>query len=236
MGPNNQALAAIPATTQTDWTIQNNVYCSFLDSANRRMLAHFDSTDEARLFTAVALSVKLGEEPMCVMNSGRGPINTSDRFAVKYACWDLQQSKLDRPVMQEERFEIRPADETPLKAIGPDGAVGSIFLVRYPNNVIAVVEAMVDERALPSLPGASPTSPSMPDPGAIPELLSGAALQKKGLERSKRSRQNLRLRHRPPRHRRRLRRLQRSSRSQCTIRSSSRSETRCRRASTSSPT
>jgi predicted nucleic acid-binding Zn-ribbon protein len=148
----NQPVAAVLPSPDLDWAIQNNVYCSFVDANRRRLLTLFESANEARIFTAIALSGKLGQDPICIVNSGKGPINGNDRFAVKFACYDLQQAKVDSPVMAEEHFEIGPADDTPLRAIATSGTYGSVFLVRYPHNVIGIVESLVDERAMPVLP------------------------------------------------------------------------------------
>jgi predicted nucleic acid-binding Zn-ribbon protein len=158
---NNQTVAGIVVSPDIDWSIQNDVYCSFVDGQRRRLLVLFDSAQEARIFTSLALSAKLSQskQPICIVNSGKGAINAADRFAVKFACYDLQQAKVDAPVMSEDRFEIGPSDDTPLKSIAPNGTYGSVFLVPYPHGVVAIVESIVDERALPSLPTAA-DSPS----------------------------------------------------------------------------
>jgi hypothetical protein len=92
-------MAAVATTADIDWAIQNNVYCSFVDSTRRRLLVLFDSPQEARIFTALALSAKLATsgQPTCIVNSGTGPINAADRFSVKFACYDLQQPKIEAP-------------------------------------------------------------------------------------------------------------------------------------------
>jgi hypothetical protein len=71
---NNKQIAFVVASADIDWAIQNNVYCSFIDSQRRRLLILFESTQEARIFTAFALSAKLAqsEKPICIIESGKG--------------------------------------------------------------------------------------------------------------------------------------------------------------------
>jgi hypothetical protein len=180
VGPNKQALAAVTATSQTEWILQNKAYCSFVDTRNARWLLLFDSPAQAELFTMLALSAKLAESktPLCISVGEGALIDPANRFKVNYSCWDLQQSKLEAPVMKEENFEISIADETPLKEIARNGVTGSVFLVKFPHNIIAIVESPLEIAPLPSISALPAESPAA-NPQSPPELLEAPTTQKR---------------------------------------------------------
>ncbi|KAH0793625.1 hypothetical protein GPJ56_002458 [Histomonas meleagridis] len=162
MGPNRQAISMCPATPQINWVIQNDVYCSYVDSRNARFLLLFDNAQECQLFTAIALSAKLAQspEPICIVQSDGPLMNGSDRLNVKYRCYDFTQPKIEAPIMQEDNFEISSTDSTPLTTIIKSGHFGSKFIVQYPNNVIAIVESIYEKKELPSITSSTPQSES----------------------------------------------------------------------------
>ena len=168
LGKAKKVVVAVPATPQVDWTIQNDVYCSFVDTRNYRYLLLFQNPQEARIFTLIALTAKLNasNEPICIVKKEAPPIPHNDRFAVNYVCYDLMKGKIDTPITDEKNFEISPSDETPLKAIAKGGTMGSVFLVKYPNNIVAIVESIGKEQALPTLPAAGQAQAAAPKQAA----------------------------------------------------------------------
>ena len=155
LGPGRKVIAAAPANAQIDWTIMKEVYCTFVDTRNTRYLLLFASAQEARIFTMIALAAKLNSQndPICIVKRAGPAFPENDRFPVNYACYDTLKAKIDNPIMQEENFEIGPTDETPMKQIAKGGQMGSVFLVKCPHGVVAIVESIRKGQALPSLPG-----------------------------------------------------------------------------------
>lgn len=153
VGPGHKVIAMAPANEKIDWSIMKDVYCTFVATTNYRYLLLFQSPEEARIFTMIALAAKLKAEkkPICIVKRPGAPFPEHDRFPVNYQCYDLLRAKIDKPVMTEENLEIGPTDDTPMKQITKSGKMGSIFLVECPHGIIAIVESILTGDVLPSI-------------------------------------------------------------------------------------
>ena len=171
LGKQKKLVVAVPANALIDWTLQNDVYCSFVDTRNHRYLLLFQKPEEARIFTMIALAAKLNgrNEPICIVKKDGPPIPQNDRFTVNYCCYDLMKGKVEAPFTEEKNFEIGPTDETPLRLIANGGTMGSVFLVKYPNNVVAIVESISKDQPLPQLPASDqPQTKAQPQQSPTP--------------------------------------------------------------------
>lgn len=152
LGPNRKAISMTQATPQIDWVIQSETYSSFVDSRNMRYLLLFESKEECQIFTAIALSAKLeaGNAPIVIAKGKSGQkINSGERYLVNYKCFDLGVPKIEAPIMEERNFEFLESDSTPLTAIIRNGDYGDLFLVKFSDKVIAIVESIDKKQELP---------------------------------------------------------------------------------------
>lgn len=145
----------VPSSPQVDWTIQNNVYGSYLDQRQIRWLFLFGSPTECLLYSAIVLSGKLNASPgpLCVIDAKGPPINPNQPIKVNYKAYDLQAKKVDQPCMAEDNFTFSSNDDTPLKEIIKNGTGGSTYLIKFPHNVVAVVESIAEKNELPTILG-----------------------------------------------------------------------------------
>lgn len=143
--PDKKPLIGLPAAPNVNWAIQNDVYVSMV-GGNVRFLLQFANTQEAQIFTMLALSGRLAAspEPICIINKGGGPIAAEDRFTISYESYDLSSDQIKGPAMSEKNMQLSASDQTPLSAISKSGTLNSTFLVRMSGNIISIVHSIGD--------------------------------------------------------------------------------------------
>lgn len=141
LGADRTPISAVPVTPAIDWIIQNEVYCTYVDTKKVRYLLLFATPDEARLFTSIALAAKLQQDksPICIVKKEGTVIQDGERFAVKVNCYNVAE-KIEAPVLKEEYLEVAPSDDTPLNSLSGSGQIGSTYLVKFSETVVAVAE------------------------------------------------------------------------------------------------
>ncbi|KAK8853883.1 hypothetical protein M9Y10_016426 [Tritrichomonas musculus] len=141
--PDKKPLIGLPASPNINWAIQNDVYASMV-GGNVRFLLQFANTQEAQLFTMLALSGRLAEspEPICIINKNGGPIAAEDRFTISYDAYDLNSDQLKGPSMSEKNMSLSSSDQTPFSAIAKSGTLNSTFIVKMSGSMISIVHSI----------------------------------------------------------------------------------------------
>lgn len=141
--PDKKPLIGLPASPNINWAIQNDVYVSMV-GGNVRFLLQFANTQEAQLFTMLALSGRLAAspEPICIINKNGGPIAAEDRFTISYEAYDLNSDQLKGPSMSEKNMSLSSSDQTPFSAIAKSGTLNSTFIVKMSGSMISIVHSI----------------------------------------------------------------------------------------------
>ena len=162
LGADRTPISAVPVTPAIDWIIQNEVYCTYVDTKKVRYLLLFATPDEARLFTSIALAAKLQQDksPICIVKKEGAVIQNGERFAVKVNCYNVTE-KIEAPVLKEEYLEVAPSDNTPLNSLSGSGQIGSTYLVKFSETVVAVAEIIprVQQQPKAKAPAEEPKLP-----------------------------------------------------------------------------
>ena len=138
----NKPILGIEINNNLDWTIQNNVYCTFLDPGNNRYLVLFGSPEDALLFTLIALSSKVFSN----LNSFIEIISTStpkfsmeSDFKINFILYSLNVSKIENPIQQENNFIVTNSSDPHFLLLKGNCSIGNVFLLPFSSNSIAIV-------------------------------------------------------------------------------------------------
>lgn len=159
---NGKPFFAIPLTEQIHWEIQNEVYCTYVDPNQRSFLFQFPNVDEARAFSAIALSKKLSKESnfVCLTQGTGGIVDPKSPFNVNYKAYDCVMSTISEPVREDDNFQIFPNTDSPFKVLAGNPA-GSVFAVSYAPGVVAIaqiVDPFASSAPLPNTTQSAQTS------------------------------------------------------------------------------
>ena len=156
----NKPFMAISVTSTTQWTVQNELCCSYTDERHNIFVFQFPSKEEAQIFSAIALYQKLvsSKEPLCILKGDKGIVDPTNSFNVNFVAYDLMMKQIKAPIRNEENFTISSFDDTPIKEVAGKGEYGSTFLVMFAPGVVAIVDVLAPVSMLPSLPQLSGTS------------------------------------------------------------------------------
>ncbi|EAY00578.1 hypothetical protein TVAG_357840 [Trichomonas vaginalis G3] len=181
---NGKPFFMIPVTPEVQWEIQNNVYCSYVDSNNRRCLMQFPNVIEARAFSAIALSQKLdhGAKTVCLTRGTGSESKLTDSIVVNYKAYDCLMSEISEPIREEENFQILPNEDSPFRPLAGQPA-GSVFAVSYAPGVVAIAEIVDPFASTASLPMTS-NMPSVSSANSTPQSSKTDKSRKKNKNKS----------------------------------------------------